>query len=487
MKKFELVFIPGMGMGHLGSTVEMAKLLVDRDDRLSVTVLVIKLPLDTKTSDQIESLSSSLAHKSIRFITLPEQPLPEVSDKFFQLTTIMEINKSPVREAVMKIKDSQRGPDSPILAGFIIDMFCTAMIDVAKEFDLPCYVFYTTNAGFLSLSFHLQNLYDQNNNNDEVNQTVNFPGFVNPIPGNNIPTILHDKDSAAFFYDIARKFRSQIDGILINTFSELESHVMDEISSGFTSKLPSLYAVGPVLNNVAGSGGAHGGADILKWLDDQPPSSVLFLCFGSMGSFDEDQVKEIAFALERSGVRFLWSLRRPTPEGLFEVPSEYVDMKDVLPNGFLDRTAGIGKVIGWAPQLEVLAHPATGGFISHCGWNSILESVWHGVPVATWPMYAEQKFNAFEMVVELGLAVEITLNYEKDIRTGKARIVSEEEIENGIRKLMKEGDHDIRKKVKAKSEESRKSLAEGGSSFTSLGRFIDDVLAKLPINNPTST
>ncbi|MCI68776.1 UDP-glucose flavonoid 3-O-glucosyltransferase 6-like, partial [Trifolium medium] len=81
---------------------------------------------------------------------------------------------------------------------------------------------------------------------------------------------------------------------------------------------------------------------------------------------------------------------------------------------FLDRTAEIGKVIGWAPQVQVLAHPATGGFVSHCGWNSTLESIHYGVPIATWPLFADQQTNALELVSELKMGVEIALDYRME-------------------------------------------------------------------------
>lgn len=195
------------------------------------------------------------------------------------------------------------------------------------------------------------------------------------------------------------------------------------------------------------------------------------------GSIEKDQVEEIGRALEQSGVRFIWSLRRPSPGGAFEVAIDYTNFEDILPEGFLNRTVDVGKVIGWAPQVEILAHPATGGFVSHCGWNSTLESLWHGVPMATWPLYAEQQFNAFELVVELELAVEITIDYRNEFKEqDKPKIVSAEEIERGIRKLMDDNNNEIRKKVKTKSEECRKSVVEGGSSFISLQKFIDDVL-----------
>uniref|UniRef100_A0A9I9E151 Uncharacterized protein n=1 Tax=Cucumis melo TaxID=3656 RepID=A0A9I9E151_CUCME len=221
--------------------------------------------------------------------------------------------------------------------------------------------------------------------------------------------------------------------------------------------------------------------DVLKWLDDQPLSSVVFLCFGSRGAFEKDQVEEIAQVLERSRVPFVWSLRRSSPGSVLQSSIDYTNFEDILPKEFLDRTENVGRVINWAPQVEILGHPATCGFVSHCGWNSTLESLWHGVPMATWPMYAEQQFNAFELVVELGLAMTITIDYQNEYKElDKPRILSTEEIEKGIRKLMDENNIEIRKKVKTKSEECKKSVMEGGSSFISLGKFIDDVLMNSP-------
>uniref|UniRef100_A0A2N9GHA1 Uncharacterized protein n=1 Tax=Fagus sylvatica TaxID=28930 RepID=A0A2N9GHA1_FAGSY len=227
---------------------------------------------------------------------------------------------------------------------------------------------------------------------------------------------------------------------------------------------PPIYAVGPVLDLKCPPNpelDKAQGDNIMKWLDDQPPLSVVFLCFGSMGSFGADQVKEIALGLEGSGHRFLWSLRMPTP-------TPFAD--DVLPEGFLDRIKGKGMICsGWAPQVEVLAHKAIGGFVSHCGWNSILESLWHGVPIVTWPIYAEQQLNAFRMVRELGLAVEMRLDYRKG-----ADLVLADEIERAVRGVM--DGIEVRKKVKEMGEMARKAVMEGGSSFISIGQLIEDMI-----------
>jgi hypothetical protein len=194
---------------------------------------------------------------------------------------------------------------------------------------------------------------------------------------------------------------------------------------------------------------------------------VVFLCFGSGGSFSPAQVKEIATGLEQSEHKFLWSLRLSPPNN--EVPViELCTNDDVFPEGFLERIRGRGMICGWAPQVEVLAHKAIGGFVSHCGWNSILESLWYGVPIVTWPLYAEQQLNAFRMVKELGLAVEMRL----DSRSDNGDLVTADEIARAVRCVM-DGDSEIRKKVKEMAEISRKSLMDGGSSFISIGQFID--------------
>ena len=117
--------------------------------------------------------------------------------------------------------------------------------------------------------------------------------------------------------------------------------------------------------------------------------------------------------------------------------------------------------------------------MSHCGWNSTLESLWFGVPMAAWPMYSEQQFNAFVLVKEVGIAVEIRMDYRRDWRSRKGNfIVMADEIENAVKKLMSM-DEEMRAKVKEMGEKGRKALQDGGSSHHSLGRFIADVLREV--------
>ncbi|KAJ6426148.1 hypothetical protein OIU84_026683 [Salix udensis] len=482
MKKAELVFIPTPGMSHLVSIVEVAKQLVDRDERLSITFLIMEIRFDPKVDRFIDSVST--ACNRIRFIHLSKlEPDPNQPSKFF--ISMIESQRPNVKEEVSRlVSRSESSPGSPTLAGFVLDMFCTSMIDVANEFGVPSYIFLTSSAACLGLQFYVQAIHDE----QKVDPTefkgsdaeLVMPCLANPLPAKVLPSAMLNKQWLPIPLRQARRFR-ETKGIMVNTFEELESQAINSFSNGNT---PPVYPVGPMLNlNRDGDRDVQSDKykDIGQWLDDQPISSVVYLCFGSLGSFGVDQVKEIAFGLEQSGHRFLWSLRQPPPKGKMEPPSEYSNPRDVLPEGFLDRTANKGKIIGWAPQIDILGHPSVGGFVSHCGWNSVLESIWFGVPIATWPLYAEQQFNAFTLIVEMGLGVEIKMDYRSEFHLDgdENNIVSAGEIERGVRCLM-ELDNGKRERLKEMSGKSRKALESGGTSSTWLGRFIQDVVGHQP-------
>ncbi|XP_024978466.1 anthocyanidin 3-O-glucosyltransferase 2-like [Cynara cardunculus var. scolymus] len=457
-EKSEVFFIPTPLMGHAGSLVQLATLMADRFHHLSINVLVMHLPNDLLLTNYTNSLASSETSR-LKFIQFPQVDLdafPNCPSAGFLADAVIEHHKPIVRELVAA---------RPRLRALIVDMFCTSMIDVGDEFDIPTYTFFTSNAAFLGIMFHFQTLHDEHGQEiselAEPGPPLTIPSYANPIPPSVLPFVFFDKDSwSKRFLRYTRKYR-EAKGIIINTFRELEPHAL----LSYDDKTPPVYTIGPMLKPET----LPQNNELLQWLDGQPVSSVLLLCFGSRGCFNVEQVKQIAIGLERSGYRFIWSLREPSPEGRKGFPSEYIDYKEVLPDGFLDRTAGKGKVVGWVPQTAVLGHVAVGGFVSHCGWNSILESIWYGVPIATWPLYAEQQLDAHQLVKELGLAVEISLDYNQ--LNKNQRLVMGEEIEKGIREVM-DSKSEVRAKVAEMKGKSRMAVEAGGSSYTSLGDLV---------------
>ncbi|KAB5519124.1 hypothetical protein DKX38_023443 [Salix brachista] len=352
MKIAELIFIPFPAMGHVVPAVETAKLLVESDNRVSTTVLLMKPAIDSSTIKYTESVAASTLPDRMRFIELPS--LDELrSSKGIWLDSLIEGQKPHVKEFVSKIvSKSELSPDSPHLAGFVFDAFCTGMKDLAGEFGVPWYVFSSSGAAFLGCLLYLQALHDEQNvditefkNSDAELQ---IPSFVNPMAARLLPSMTFRKDTVLVLVGAARRLR-EASGIVVNTFIELESHAVNSLSK---IGIPPLYPVGPIVN--LGSDQSNNNSEIMEWLDDQPPSSVL--------------------------------------------------------------------------------------------------------------------------VIELGLAGEIKIDYMEGSDSG---IVSADSLKKGIEGIM-EKDSEIRKRVKNMSEASKKALTDGGSSHSSLGRLIADVMSNVP-------
>lgn len=467
MEKLELFFIPTPLMGHAGQLVELARLLVNRFHHITITVLVMKLPGDPIGTNYTNSLTD---HDRIKFIHFPPLDLVLFADSptiGLLADAVIERHKPIIREVVAgRLNGSDQAPR---LCALVVDLLCTSILDVGKEFGIPNYVFFTMNAAFLRLMFYFQTLDDEHGQDiyelKNSSTALRIPGYDSPVPPCVLPFLLLDKRSwSTRFVNYIRKYR-EAKGIIINTFLELEPRAL----LSYDDKTPPLYTVGPMLKPEKPTPNK----ELLLWLEGQPKSSVVLLCFGSRGWFNKDQVREISIAIERSGYRFIWSIRRPPSEDQKGFPGEYTDYNEVLPDGFLERTAGKGKVLGWLPQTEVLADVAVGGFVSHCGWNSILESLWYGVPTATWPKEAEQQINAHWLVKELGLAVEISLDYNQ--LNKDQRLVSAHDIEKGIREVM-DSNSEVRAKVTEVKTKSRMALEEAGSSSASLRRLVDNFM-----------
>ena len=179
-------------------------------------------------------------------------------------------------------------------------------------------------------------------------------------------------------------------------------------------------------------------------------------------------MKEIARGLENSGHRFLWVVKNPPKDNSNQrVESDEIDLEFFIPEGFLERTRERGIVVKlWAPQVAVLRHPAVGGFVTHCGWNSVLEAVLAGVPMAAWPLYAEQHMNRAVMVGVMKMAIAVE---ERD----EDRFVSGEEVERIVRELM---DSEVGKELRERSRKLREAAEEAltarGSSTAALAKLV---------------
>ncbi|CAA6662562.1 unnamed protein product [Spirodela intermedia] len=239
--------------------------------------------------------------------------------------------------------------------------------------------------------------------------------------------------------------------ILCNTVEGLEPMGM-----ALLRKIAGLcvWSIGPVhpleTTNSAGRGARRvPGVDpetCLRWLDAHPPRSVLYVSFGSQNSISAAQMMALAAGLEATRRPFIWVIRPPFG---FDVKAEFKD--EWLPKGFEDRTGKSGRgllVRNWSPQLEILSHPSVGGFLSHCGWNSVLESLSRGF------------YNSKMMEEELGVCVELARGVEQR--------VSSVEVERVVGLVMDgEKGEDMRRKAASTAQTIRTAIEEEDNKGTS--------------------
>ncbi|KAJ6332396.1 hypothetical protein OIU76_010729, partial [Salix suchowensis] len=192
MKKAEVVLIPLPAMGHIVALVEVAKLLVQRDGRLTTTVIIMHPALDPSTTKYTESLTASALPDRMRVVNLPYlESKTEDAKGFNWLTSMIEGHKPHVKEYVSNMR--QLSPDSPQLAGFIFDTFATGMKEVADGFGVPWYVFSASGAAFLCSMFYLQALHDDQGVNltdfKNSDALLEIPGLANPLPAKLAPSM----------------------------------------------------------------------------------------------------------------------------------------------------------------------------------------------------------------------------------------------------------------------------------------------------------
>ncbi|XAR68489.1 Trans-zeatin O-beta-D-glucosyltransferase [Bertholletia excelsa] len=265
----------------------------------------------------------------------------------------------------------------------------------------------------------------------------------------------HEKLSSGRIYNTC--------GVIEGPFLDL---LADERSIAGNEKQWALGPFNPLVTQDGKSSNRR--RECLEWLDKQPPNSVIYISFGTTTSFTGEQITQLAIGLERSEQKFIWVLRDADKGDVFVEEGKRLE----LPQGYEERVEGKGIVVrSWAPQLEILAHPATGGFMSHCGWNSCMESITMGVPIAAWPIHSDQPINTVLITKFLKIGVVVRDWASRD------ELVSSMTVEKSVRTLMatKEGD-EIRKRAVELGGAVRESFAEGGCSRMEMNSFIAHIL-----------
>ncbi|KAF2321082.1 hypothetical protein GH714_033705 [Hevea brasiliensis] len=471
--QLHILLFPLMAQGHMLPLLDIARLFVARGVKATIITTPVNAPRFTKS---IQTPQDSYTQINLKIIKFPcqEAGLPDglenldmVSDqhihrKFFDALSLLQ---EPLEQAIEELRPH----------GLVSDIFFPWTTDVASKYGIPRLIFHGTS--FISMCCKAN--IEQHQPHKKVSSDTEpfiLPGLPDPLKFTKLqlPDTFTQQNPTVFSRLLgSAKKEERSYGMIVNSFYELESSYADYYRKVLGRK---AWHIGPVslCNRNFEEKAQRGRAasisehECVKWLDAKKFNSVIYVCFGTVTKFSDSQLHEIAIGLEASGQDFIWVVRKDKNEKESE--------EKWLPDGYEGRIQGKGLIIrGWAPQVLILDHEAIGGFVTHCGWNSTLEGVSAGLPMVTWPIFAEQFFN--EKLITDVLRIGVGVGAQKWMRM-VGDYVTSEKIEKAVKEIMMgEKAEEMRSRAKKIGEMAKEATEEGGSSYNDLGALIEELKA----------
>ncbi|KAI3522885.1 hypothetical protein L1887_00937 [Cichorium endivia] len=476
------LIIPLMCPGHLIPMVDMVKLIAQH----FATVTIVITPRNADRFGAVLHRAVESGHP-IRILQLKfpatDYGLPEGCESVDDLPTF-NLSKN-FFDAIAKLQEPLEevfNELKPRPSCIISDKHLTWTADVARKFQIP-WVIFDGMSCFNQLATHYLC-------GSKIHERVgDFDPFLLPgLPDNiimtksQLPGLFNSGKSAKAqeMKSVREKVRAAelgAYGIVINSFEELERRYIEE----YRKVKQRVWCIGPFSQSnkndldkaQRGTNVSHTNHECIIWLDSQQPGTVVYACLGSLTRLTPLQFIELALGLEESKFPFILVVKGGSRTEEIE--------KWLVEDGFEERVKGRGVLIrGWAPQFLILSHPSVGAFLTHCGWNSTIEGICAGVPMITWPQFAEQFFNE-RLAVEVmgtgvGVGAESVIHLGEEDSAGVK--VKREDVCKAVKAVMDEGIEGKERREKAKylREMAEKALEEGGSSQLNLKLFIEDIM-----------
>ncbi|XP_074370829.1 UDP-glycosyltransferase 89B2-like [Apium graveolens] len=454
-----LVF-PYPAQGHMIPLLDLAHQFALRN--LTITILVTP-----KNLHYLKPLLSK--HPNILPLVLPFPATTSIPDGVENVRDLPPGGFKFMMSALVDLYDPivnwfKNHPSPP--QAIVSDMFLGWTNRLAGELKISRFVFSPSGVLALSVVYNLWRDMPKRNDPKDDNEVIKF----SEIPSS--PSYSWWKLSPLFRSYVEGDPQSEVIresnqenmesyGLIFNSFTELEQVYLDYIKKFLGHDR--VWTVGPLLppeEERAGRGGSSESlaSEIKSWLDQFEDQTVVYVCFGSQAVLTNKQMEMLALGLEKSGVPFLWSYKEPTKG---HMKGEY----GMIPNGFEDRVAGRGLVVkGWAPQVTILSHPVVGAFLTHCGWNSVLESIAAGVPMLTWPMGADQFANA-DLLDQLEVGCRVC--------EGEKTVPDSEELARVVASSVSDEKGGPIARAKVLSKAAADSIGKDGSSYRALDSLVN--------------
>ncbi|GLT75521.1 hypothetical protein SLA2020_472390 [Shorea laevis] len=451
MNNPHMLVIPYPAQGHVRPLLEISQLLIKHGIKITF--------VNTEFSHQriMNAFGSKVSvDGSIHFVSLPDgMGVDENRNQIGRLVeSIYQFMPMKLKQLINEINKSNGDEITCVLT----DMSMGWPLEVAAELGIKAAALFPASALSLASMFAVPTMIDNgvvDKNGTllkyEMIQLSSETLAINPSHFSWL-TIEDFTTQKIVFNLFQRNIKAieKAEWLLSNSTYELEAGALATMA-------PKVLPIGPLLTyEGVGTFAANfwpEDCSCLKWLDKQPPHSVIYVAFGSFTVLDQTQFQELALGLQHSNRPFLWVVRPDITEAKDEA----------YPKGFQASVADRGQMVGWAPQQAVLSHRSIACFLSHCGWNSTLEGISNGVPFLCWPYFADQFMNE-SYICEIW---KVGLKLEKD----ESGIIRQEEIKSKMEKLL--GDENLKARAMELKEKIRTSVKEGGYSNKNLKSFIE--------------
>lgn len=461
--KLRVMVVPYPAQGHINPMLQFAKRLVSK--KLKVTFVMSEANLKDMLEAQDTSISISSHEVEVQYETISDGlPLDFDRSKDFEMAAQMLCKFGGLTLTNLIERIHSQGDN---ISCIVYDSFLPWVPQVANKFNIPLAFFWTQSCAVYSIYYHFsRGLTIPRDGTGKTMDEIEIPGL--PLLNvSDLPSFLQHSNVYVFLLRLViDQFDplSEATWILGNSLEELESEEINSVRA-----MGSIRTVGPLLPSAFLDGqnprDTDSGARLCKtakcmdWLNTKEPSSVVYVSFGSFGVLSKEQIHEIALGLKMSGYSFIWVIRPPNSE-------------ENLPEGFLNETWEQGLVVPWCPQLKVLSHASVAAFMTHCGWNSTLESLSLGVPMLAVPQWTDQTTNS-KYIAE---------KWKTGLRLNKRSpdgVVEKEEVEKSIRMVMEgEVGMELRRNALRWKTLSKEAMMVGGSSDKNIQDFAEEIVSR---------
>ncbi|OIV92868.1 hypothetical protein TanjilG_01002 [Lupinus angustifolius] len=474
--KLKVIFVPFLSTSHIIPIVDIGRLFAMHDVDVTIITTPVAASIFQNSIDRDAARGHSIRTHIIKF-PASQVGLPEGVETFNADTPPGMIAK--IAQGLSMLEEEMEQLFEDLEADCIVtDMFYPWTADAAAKLGIPRLIF--LGGSYLAHSAqHSVKNYMPHKDIGSDTEKFNLPGLPHKLEMTllQLPDWLRAPTGYTYLMEMIRDSEKKSYGSLFDSFYELEGTYQEHYKKATGTK---SWSIGPVslwvnqdASDKAGRGNGKAeqedkGQGWLEWLNSKPDNSVLYVSFGSMSKFPSSQLVEIAQALEESGHDFIWVIKKKD-EG----------EEDSFLEEFEKRVAASNKgylIWGWAPQLLILENKAIGGLVTHCGWNTIIESVNAGFPMATWPLFAEQFFNEKLVTDVLKIGVAVGAKEWRNWNDFGKEVIKKEEIGKAIALLMSNGEGaDMRKRVRALSDAAKRAVQVGGSSQANMLELVQEL------------